>query len=84
MKSSAIIFLTGCDTQYQTVFMTIEQRLTDAISDSEIAALLNEGNNQRPSGKTRRTWLKIAAQKRCGFGQNENQHENQNNNGSAS
>lgn len=46
---------------------TISELLQDAESEAEICELLRNGNNQRPSGKTRRQWLRIAKEKRASF-----------------
>ena len=46
------------------VGMTITECLEAATSEEEIRELLRNGNNQRPSGATRREWLRIAKAKR--------------------
>ena len=50
---------------------TITEYLSTATSEEQIAELLRNGNNQRPSGKTRREWLRIAAKRRTDLGKTE-------------
>jgi len=43
---------------------TLYDLIRTARHEGDIRGLLNLGNNQRPSGKTRRGWLKAAKQRR--------------------
>lgn len=46
---------------------TIGESLALADSEEEMRELLRNGNEQRPSGRTRREWLRIANERRVMF-----------------
>jgi len=47
--------------------LSITELLSQAETEDEVRELLRNGNNQRPSGKTRREWLRIARERRVMF-----------------